>query len=250
MEECSRWFHRWREDWWVPEETRHLLHARNGTKESGQCPLGSHLLDVHPNFQNLNILSLIYFPRNKYFNILTLNVDIRTWSILISADCVSVAPRSYQFKRGRSKVVRGKDTSRLTTITWQAYWRTIQTAFLLKSELRSLAASRPQRRDEGSVNPTWLGMETLAMQRLSIFKTSFFFFLFCTLLWLLVLYYIEWIATVLWNPFFFFYCLLIHDNRRTGKRGCCNLTVKMWMRLKCVNIFFFFSWFFFFFFIL
>lgn len=70
-----------------------------------------------------------------------LNVcDIRLFVPIKSVNQCWLCPcasRSYPFKRGRSKVGRGRDTSRRTTTIWQACWRTIQTASLLRSEVVS-----------------------------------------------------------------------------------------------------------------
>lgn len=48
---------------------------------------------------------------------------------------------SYPFKRGKSKVASGRDTSKLTTTIWQASWRIIQMVFLRRSELDGLNVS-------------------------------------------------------------------------------------------------------------
>lgn len=162
VEERSSWFHRWREDWRIPEETRNFLHARNGTKESGQCLLLSHLLDIHSRFPDLNRHALNYFTRNKGFQLLTLNFDIFTLLIKHLNWCPLCfwGPYSYQCKRGRSKVGRERDTSRPTTTIWQVSWRTIQMVSLWRSESLPLSASGPRRTDR-----RWQEMETLATLR-------------------------------------------------------------------------------------
>lgn len=73
MEECSSWFHWRREDWWVPQETRNFINARNGTKESGQFLQSNKAFFLLRYDKISNISSILY-----HF------VSLQAWKFLLS----------------------------------------------------------------------------------------------------------------------------------------------------------------------
>lgn len=141
VEECSSWFHWRREDWWVPEEARNFLDARNGTKESGQCHRLSNLTFLFAlNFKISNISSMFYVT------ILILTFYLTAFLCFIS----------YLSRKGKSRPGKESDTSRHTTTTWRASWRITQMAFLWRSE----SSLRLAVTDEQSVNTKRLEMQS------------------------------------------------------------------------------------------
>lgn len=81
-------------------------------------------------------VSVFYLSRNAS---LTHTTDTCTESRNPIRVCSFCVPCSYQSKRERSKVGRGRDTLKPTTTTWQEYWRTIQRVCLSRSEIFSLS---------------------------------------------------------------------------------------------------------------
>lgn len=66
VEECSSGLHRWRENRRVLKETRHLLHARDRTKEKGHFPFSLHTSTLCSSLSVLNLfVSFVQMPVQK-----------------------------------------------------------------------------------------------------------------------------------------------------------------------------------------